>query len=158
MNQRVASRTLSFLCASLIAAAPLAAMQPAQAAGHILIDLHVKKDDLANGGHGKRNLDEFAEGGQFEVLLKPAAVPVTAPMCRKQIIARMPWSNPREAGSDTAIAAKKALFDKFLALRDGRVDEVDVTVDAGPYGEQTSASPRVVKLSYCNVFFVPPKN
>ncbi|MBN3725574.1 hypothetical protein [Burkholderia sp. Ac-20379] len=157
MKPSAVSRKISLLCAALFSVAPLVAMQPAQAAGHILIDLHVKKDDLVNGGHGKRNLDEFAEGGQFEVLLKPASVPVTAPMCRKQIFARMPYTDPDDAHASAVNAAKKALFDKFLALRDGRIDSVDVTVDAGPYGEQTSSSPRVVKLSYCNVFFPTPK-
>lgn len=144
------------LGASLIAVASLAALQPAQAANHILIQLHVTKNDLVDGGHGKRNLDEFAEGGQFEVLLKPASVPVTAPMCHKQIFARMPYTDPDDAHAATINAGKKALFDKFIALRDGKTDAVDVTVDAAPYGQQTSASPRVVKLSYCNVFFVTP--
>ncbi|MBN3724436.1 hypothetical protein [Burkholderia sp. Ac-20379] len=49
------------------------------------------------------------------------------------------------------------MFDKFEALKKGEIDAVDVAVDAGPYGKLISSSPRVVKLSYCNVFFLAPK-
>lgn len=141
--------------APLMAVMAFVGAQPAFAAGKILVDLHVKQADLVL--HGRSNMQDFSDGGQFEILLKPASVPVQAPMCRTQIIARMPWSNSDEPGAKAAIAAKKRLFDRFEALKAGRIKVVDVTVDAAPYGKLVSASPRKVRLSECNVFFLTPK-
>lgn len=132
----------------------LVGAQPVFAAGKILVDLHVRQADLVL--HGRSNMQDFSDGGQFEILLKPASVPVQAPMCRTQIIARMPWSDSDEPGAKAAIAAKKRLFDKFEALKAGRIKVVDVTVDAAPYGKLVSTSPRKVRLSECNVFFLTP--
>lgn len=68
------------------------------------------------------------------------------------------WNDSSDPGGPAAIAAKKQLFDKFEALRNGRIDSVEVKADAAPYGKQVSSSPRVVKLSEFNVFFVEPKS
>ncbi|MEK6350059.1 MAG: hypothetical protein V4764_21430 [Burkholderia sp.] len=157
MNNVIVPKQIPLLCMAAMSALLLAVAQPASAAQKILVELHVKKADVVVPPHGSKYLDDFSEGGQFEILLKPASVPVSAPMCRKSIIARMPWTDSSDAGADAVIASKKALFDKFEALKKGEIEVVDVTVDATPYGKLVSESPRVVKLSYCNVFFLSPK-
>jgi hypothetical protein len=141
---------------ALMSAMPFLMAQPAYAAGKLLVQLHVTKADLVPKKPGSHYINGFVDGGQFEILLRPSSVPVQAPMCHGSIIARMPWSNPRQPGTGPAIAAKKQLFDKFEALQAGRITSVDVTVDAAPYGKQISASPRVIRLSECNVFFLQP--
>ncbi|WP_068084174.1 hypothetical protein [Novosphingobium rosa] len=142
---------------ALMAALSFVGAQPAHAAGKLLVQLHVTKADLMPRKPGSKYIDGFVEGGQFEILLKPSSVPVQAPMCRQLIIARMPSSDPTRNDTGPEIAAKKRLFDKFEALKAGRIAAVDVAVDAAPYGKQVSASPRVVRLSECNLFFLPPK-
>src|SRR5580700_7761043 len=47
-----------------------------------------------------RTLDSFADGGQFQVILRPTALPVSARGC-SSVIARMAWTDP---ASDAAQA------------------------------------------------------
>ncbi|WP_322095087.1 hypothetical protein [Paraburkholderia bannensis] len=90
MNKAIAPKLTSSLCTAVMSALLLTGAQPAFAAQKILVELHVKKADVVAPAHGSETIDGFTDGGQFEILLKPASVSVSAPMCRKAIIARMP--------------------------------------------------------------------
>jgi hypothetical protein len=142
---------LSVLCVGLLSICQAARADVVRSGNQWLVPVHLTKGDVVEG---KSRIVGFVEGGQFEVLAKPKAIPVEASMCRESIILRMPWTDPDAAGAKAEIAEKKKLFDDFARLRAQEIDAVDAVVDVRPYGKVIGETPLKVELTQCNAFFV----
>lgn len=119
---------------------------------HITLDLSTA-DLVQTPGLMDRDLAyNLADGGQFEIYVRPGILPIEAPDCEAGLIVRMPWTNPDVLDAGDAIADKTALLAAFEALRDGRLESVRSTLELDPYlALNTSGQPQA--LTQCNVFF-----
>jgi len=94
----------------------------------------------------------FVDGGQFEIYVKPAVLPVGSPGCDALII-RMPWTKPELPGAAAAVEVKRKLFAQLEDLTHGRSPEVTVVVELGPHVEVAKDDPKQVSLTRCELFF-----
>jgi len=88
-------------------------------------------------------------GGQFEILIPVDQFPVPSPNCSKNIILRMPWTNPASSKSKTFLSEKYELFED-LKRKDG---DLTVAIELNPYINVVSQNPLKLELKNCNVFF-----
>jgi hypothetical protein len=103
---------------------------------------------------GFQNDDGQFEGGEFQVIVRSSAIPVTAPGSCKGIIVRMPWTfYTQSPDAKVNIAAKKALYDQISALKSSSGADVNVVLELNPYVTVVQANPLALRLTECNVFF-----
>ena len=117
---------------------------------------HINHKNLAESGRWtERDLAyQLADGGQFEVYVRPDHFPVSAPKCTDMIILRMPWTDNRYQDADIKIATKRALLAEFVALRDLGLDEpLRVVLELDPYIVEKSGTEFGLELTDCVVFF-----
>lgn len=122
---------------------------------HYFLELPLRFDDLVL--EGPLMLREmaytFVDGGQFEIFVKPATLPVSAPGCEEAIIVRMPWTNPDLPDAAAAVEVKRKLFIRLDELARERTDEVKVVLQLDPHVEATGMDPKQVSLTRCEIFF-----
>ena len=119
---------------------------------HITLDLGTA-DLVQPPGLMDRDLAyTLADGGQFEIYVRPDVLPIDAPGCENGIIVRMPWTNPDLPDAGDAVADKAVLLAAFEALRDGQSESVRTTLELAPY-LALNASGQPQMLTQCNVFF-----
>jgi len=92
----------------------------------------------------------FANGGQFELIIKKAEFPIPAPQCNSDIILRMPWVAPQHDVSE-----KYQLYLAIVNLADTQQGRVPVAIELNPYVEKNES---VIQLKHCNVFFRHSRN
>lgn len=121
--------------------------------GHYLMCYELSTDNVR-----LRKTAKFSSGGQFEVLIPKEKFPVTAPKCRRDLILRMPWTDPGLENAAAKVAQKRVLHDAIVALaprggQAGSGQPVDVTIDLAPYVRVVTEDPLKVELTGCNIFF-----
>ena len=93
------------------------------------------------------------DGGQFEIYLKKTLFPIKAPQCNKELILRMPWTKSSLPGAEKYIAEKIDLYQKLLAVIEGKKDSEKIIVELNPYIDVKNKEPLDIELTQCNVFF-----
>lgn len=90
-------------------------------------------------------------GGQFEVLVKKNAFPISSPNCKSNIILRMPWTNPKLSNSKLFISEKMAIYKAIKNITNSEEhDTLDIAVELNPY---VSLKSNRFELTQCNIFF-----
>lgn len=120
-----------------------------------LVEVPLRFEDLVVDGElmQREMAYTFVDGGQFEIYVKPSAIPVPSPGCTEAIIVRMPWSPPDAPWATAAVEAKRELWKRIDALVQRRAGEVTVAIQLDPYVEVAPDDPTKVSLTRCNVFF-----
>ncbi len=92
----------------------------------------------------------FAEGGLFEIYLKPDVFGRAALHC-SQVKIRMPWTSPTAEDSARKIEHKKALFERIERMRKDKSGSLELVLQLDPYLSFQSADN--YKLTQCIAFF-----
>ena len=102
------------------------------------IDLFTKKEIERNGG-------------QFQLLIKKEAFPISAPKCKSDLILRMPWTDSYLTNGQKFINEKNHVYS---AIRDvfnsAQNDSLDVYIELNPYVKRKNGE---YELTQCNIFF-----
>lgn len=122
---------------------------------HYFFELPLRHDDLVLEGPLllREMAYTFVDGGQFEIFVKPSAIPAAAPGCDDGVIVRMPWTHPDLPGAAAAVEVKRKLFLRIDELARERTDEVKLVVQLDPHVEATGMDPKQVSLTRCEIFF-----
>ena len=94
--------------------------------------------------------------GQFEVLVRKSAFPISAPNCRSTIILRMPAAGPGTHDRSKRLDARWEQFRAFHQLIDGTIDHLDVSLARQPY--MAVGNDGKLALQYCNAFLASPSD
>jgi hypothetical protein len=124
-------------------------------ATHYLVELPLRLQDLVVDGElmQREMAYTFVDGGQFEIYVRPAVIPVPSPGCAEAVIVRMPWSPPDAPWAAAAVEAKRALWKRIDALVQRGTGEVTVAIQLDPYVEVATDDPATISLTRCTVFF-----
>lgn len=106
----------------------------------IYSDYYHIKYEITSGKYSVNTEYGFNKGGQFEVFVPKEYFPITAPMCKKNIIIRMPYSKSEKR--------KRALYNALLLSK-----TMTVILELNPYVKVLQKEPLQVELENCNVFF-----
>jgi hypothetical protein len=100
-------------------------------------------------------VDRFDDGGNFEVAVAKAAVPIPSPQCRMDyLILKIPFyypENPKQA----SIGERRSVYDALVALQDGgNGSSVSMRVEAPEDLARTNG--RRTELTSCSLFVALP--
>jgi hypothetical protein len=92
-------------------------------------------------------------GGEFEVAVKKAAIPIPAPQCRMDyLILRMPMYYPENPAQATT-EERQAVYNALLGIQKEGRGGLKIRFDALWYSRQGPSGP---ELTTCNVYFAFP--